>query len=234
MGLGVEVAAPDIMNRPPQSLKTGVFTTEIMVDMLVYGLWMAALCLSAFSLVLFGFGDGNLGSNCNDSYSAECDTVFRARATTFVCLTWFALFLAWEMVSMRRSFFRMQPKSKKYFTQWMHDVWRNQFLFWAIIAGFVTVFPTLYIPVINHVVFKHEGISWEWAIVFIESILFFIGIEVWKWAKRIFFRKQVKKLFGAENHRTSIFAGFVSESVTPAQNTDTAKRGESPDIEKAQ
>merc|ERR1712098_858094 len=97
---------------------------------------MASLCLSSFLLVVYGFGDGNLGEGCNTSYSAACDTVFRARATTFVSLTWFALFLAWEMINMRRSFFRMQPGSKKYFTQWMYDVWRNPFLFWAVIAGF--------------------------------------------------------------------------------------------------
>merc|ERR1712058_150912 len=162
MGIGFEAPAADIMLRPPHPMEVGVFAWEVMIDMLVYGLWMAALCLSAFSLVLFGFGDGNLGSGCNDSYSEQCDTVFRARATTFVCLTWFALFLAWEMVNMRRSFFRMQPKSTKYFTQWAIDVWRNKFLFWAVIAGFVTIFPTLYIPVINHKVFKHTGISWEW------------------------------------------------------------------------
>ncbi|KAL8810785.1 MAG: hypothetical protein Q9223_002263 [Gallowayella weberi] len=193
MGLGVEKAAPDIMARPPQSLKKGIFTIEIMVDMLVYGLWMAALCLASFSLVLFGFGDGSLGSNCNDSYSEECDTVFRARATTFVSLTWFALFLAWEMVNMRRSFFRMQPHSKKYFTQWMYDVWSNQFLFWAVIAGFITIFPTLYIPVINHDVFKHTGITWEWGVVFVEAILFFCGIESWKWAKRVYFRRKASQ-----------------------------------------
>ncbi|KAK2751013.1 hypothetical protein FQN57_000088 [Myotisia sp. PD_48] len=189
MGLGMEIAAPDIMDRPPQS-KSGIFTWEIIIDILVYGLWMAALCLSAFSLVMFGFGDGNLGSHCNSDYTPECDTVFRARATTFVCLTWFALFLAWEMVNMRRSFFRMQPKSKKYFTQWIHDVWRNQFLFWAIMAGFITIFPLLYIPVINHKVFRHTGISWEWGIVFVESVLFFAGVEAWKWGKRVYFRRQ--------------------------------------------
>lgn len=117
MGLGFEIAAPDIMQRPPQSLSTGVFTLEVMIDMLVYGPWMAALCLSSFVVVLFGFGDGNLGSDCNGNYSDVCDTVFRARATTFVCLTWFTLFLAWEMINMRHSFFRMQPGSKRYFTQ---------------------------------------------------------------------------------------------------------------------
>jgi len=194
MGLGMEVASPDILSRPPQDLKRGVFTLEVMLDMIAYGLWMSALCLSSFLLVVYGFGDGNLGSGCNDTYSEQCDTVFRARATTFVSLTWFALFLAWEMVDMRRSFFRMQPGSKRYFTQWMLDVWRNQFLFWAIIAGFVTIFPTLYIPVINHDVFKHTGISWEWGIVFVEALLFFLGAEAWKWGKRVYFRRRATKL----------------------------------------
>jgi len=149
MGLGMEIAAPDILERPPVSLKKGVFTFEVMLDMLAYGLWMSALCLSSFVLVVYGFGDGNLGSGCNDSYSEACDLVFRARATTFTCLTWFALFLAWQMVDMRRSFFAMTPGTTgaRHLTQWFWDVWRNQFLFWAIFAGFITIFPVLYIPV---------------------------------------------------------------------------------------
>lgn len=214
MGLGLEIAAPDIMARPPQSLKTGIFTREIIIDILVYGIWMACLCLSSFALVMFGFGDGNLGTNCNGSYTEICDTVFRARATTFVCLTWFALFLAWEMVNMRRSFFRMQPKSKKYFTQWMYDVWRNPFLFWAVIAGFVTIFPTLYIPVINHVVFKHTGITWEWGVVLVEGFLFFGGVESWKWAKRIYFRRTAKKT-GQADLESMVFSRYLnSDSVS--------------------
>ncbi|KAK8054841.1 potassium/sodium efflux P-type ATPase [Apiospora rasikravindrae] len=197
MGLGFERAVPGIMQRPPQNLQTGIFTLEFLVDMVVYGLWIAALCLVTFSLVVFGFGDGSLGENCNKDYSASCDTVFRARATTFATLTWFALFLAWEMIDMRRSFFRMQPGSKKYLTQWVHDIWRNQFLFWAILLGFVTMFPALYIPVLNHAVFKHTGISWEWGIVFVAAALFFAGVESWKWAKRVYFRRTARKSQGA-------------------------------------
>ncbi|KAJ0328413.1 hypothetical protein COL5a_005192 [Colletotrichum fioriniae] len=196
MGLGFERAVPDIMRRPPQSLKTGIFTMEFLIDMVFYGLWITALCLSSFSLVVYGFGTGDLGESCNEKYNDSCDTVFRARATTFACLTWFALFLAWEMVDMRRSFFRMQPGSKKYFTQWMIDVWRNRFLFWAIIIGFITLFPLLYIPVINTVVFKHKGITWEWGIVFIAAGLFFAGVESWKWGKRVFFRIRNSKKLG--------------------------------------
>jgi Na+-exporting ATPase len=190
MGLGFEVAAPDILQRPPQSLKRGVFTIEVLLDMVVYGVWVAALCLASFVLVLHGWGDGDLGSNCNDAYSESCDTVFRARATCFACLTWFSLFLAWQMIDMRRSFFRMQLSSDKYFTQWFIDVWRNKFLFGAVIAGFVTIFPVLYIPVINTAVFKHTGISWEWGIVMVGTVLFFLGVEAWKWAKRVYFRRR--------------------------------------------
>ncbi|KAK8036541.1 potassium/sodium efflux P-type ATPase [Apiospora marii] len=196
MGLGFERAVPGIMQRPPQSLKSGIFTPEFLVDMIVYGLWIAALCLATFSLVVFGFGDGALGRDCNADFSSACDTVFRARATTFATLTWFALFLAWEMIDMRRSFFRMQPGTATPWTQWARDIWRNQFLFWAVLAGFVTIFPTLYIPVLNHAVFKHTGISWEWGIVFVASALFFAGVEGWKWAKRVYFRRAAKRAQG--------------------------------------
>lgn len=36
MGLGMEVAVLDIMDRPPQS-KQGIFTWEVIIDILVYG-----------------------------------------------------------------------------------------------------------------------------------------------------------------------------------------------------
>lgn len=190
MGLGMEEAAPDIMQRVPENTKRGIFTTEVLLDMVVYGFWMASLCVASFLVVMYLFGNGDLGIGCNGTYNETCDLVFRARATTFVCLTWFALFLAWEMVNFRRSFFWMnpQPGSKRYLTQWYHDVRRNPFLFWSIIAGFTTTIPVLYIPVINHDVFKHQGITWEWGVVVVETILFFGGCEAWKWAKRIYFR----------------------------------------------
>jgi Na+-exporting ATPase len=213
MGLGFESAVADIMERPPQSLKTGVFTTEVMVDMLVYGLLMAALCLASFSLVMFGFGDGNLSTGCNDSFSG-CETVFRARATTFVCMTWFSLFLAWQMIDMRRSFFRMKPSSPYIFTQWARDIWANQFLFWAVMFGFVTIFPVLYIPGLNRIVFKHTGISWEWVIVVVCGILFVGGCEAWKWGKRVFFRRRaVNGLRG--DLSTSVFSKYTEGSAKP-------------------
>ncbi|KAL4917668.1 hypothetical protein BDW62DRAFT_80463 [Aspergillus aurantiobrunneus] len=228
MGLGMERASADIMDRPPQS-KQGIFTWEIIVDTLVYGVWMAALCLTAFSMVLYVWGDGNLASGCNSNYTEACDTVFRARATTFVCMTWFALFLAWEMINMRRSFFRMQPGSKLYFTQWMHDVWRNKFLFCGVMLGFVTIFPALYIPVINDVVFKHTGISWEWGVVIVEALLFFAGVELWKFCKRIYFRRESvrNKKQGHVYRGPQDFSRYTTMSRSETQATGDMKVEES-------
>ncbi|TKA65580.1 hypothetical protein B0A49_11682, partial [Cryomyces minteri] len=202
----------------------------ILIDMVVYGGWIAILCLAAFATVLFGFGDGNLGSNCNDAYSADCDTVFRARATTFACLTWFSLFLAWEMVNTRLSFFRLAPQDQSlgFLGQikitWKH-VWGNRFLFWTIIAGFVTIFPVLYVPVINTDVFRHTGISWEWGIVFIETVLFFLGIETWKWGKRVFFRRTAKE---TGKHTGSVESGVFASysSISRSDITDLEAKQE--------
>lgn len=49
-GLGREKAASDIMRRPPHDHKMGVFTWQIIADMMVYGLSMLPL---SFSLALF-------------------------------------------------------------------------------------------------------------------------------------------------------------------------------------
>ena len=116
MGLGFEVAAPDVMQRPPQSLKRGVFTIEVMVDILVYGIWIAALCLASFVLVLYGWGTGEIGFRCNDSIDDGCDTIFRARATCFATLTWFSLFLAWEVIGT----FPSQAHRCEIFTNTLH------------------------------------------------------------------------------------------------------------------
>lgn len=60
--------------------------------------------------------------------------------------------------------------------------------------GFISIFPIIYIPGLNTVVFKHAPISWEWGIVFTESLLFFMGVEAWKFCKRIYFRGYADKV----------------------------------------
>jgi Na+-exporting ATPase len=158
--------------------------------MVVYGTFMAGCVLGSFTLVIFGFNNGDLGIDCNLEYSPACEPVFRARATCYATMTWIFLLFAWGLIDLRRSLFYM-PNG---FKAWAMHLWGNQFLFYAVTVVFFTVFATLYIPVLNHVVFKHAGISWEWAIVFIDVGVFMALSEAWKWTKRIYFRRKTLQI----------------------------------------
>jgi hypothetical protein len=73
------------------------------------------------------------------------------------------------------------------------------------------MFPIIYIPGLNTVVFKHAPITWEWGIVFVEAVLFFMGIEAWKWAKRIYFRRQARKSTGGVTDlETRVFGKYYN------------------------
>ncbi|KAF2468021.1 sodium transport ATPase 5 [Lindgomyces ingoldianus] len=188
IGLGLEESQSDIMFRPPHDLKVGVFTKELITDKFIYGFFMGSLCLASFSLVAYiGPGGGNLGSGCNEGWNETCGIVFRARATTYATITLLLLVTAWEVKHFSRSLFNLYPNTKSSFLPGLSvfpTVWRNRFLFWAVVAGFTIMFPIIYIPIINREVFKHETIGWEWGISFSCVTVYIGAIESWKAVKR--------------------------------------------------
>ena len=58
----------------------------------------------------------------------------------------------------------------------------------------------MYIPGLNRVVFKHQAITWEWAVVFVATALFFAGVESWKLCKRIYFRRVERREGGGRDN----------------------------------
>lgn len=221
-GLGKEKASPDVMRRKPHDTKKGVFTTQILVDMVVYGTLMGTLTLLTFVIIIYGVDNGDLGVDCNRKYSPSCESVFRARAAVFVELTWLILISAWEFKSIRRSMFRLDPYSERSFPIF-HDVYENKFLFWAVVIGAFSVFPAVYIPGLNHEVFKHTGISWEWGLAFGALIIFVVGVEAWKWTKRHFglFEKDEEERL--EDERRSRKLGLRQGFFTMAKRTSSMR-----------
>ncbi|KAL1868834.1 potassium/sodium eff [Paecilomyces lecythidis] len=209
-GLGREKASASVMHRPPHDTKKGVFTWQIITDMLVYGLIMGTTTLLTFVIVVYGVGSGqdDLGIDCNGT-AGDCDIVFRARAAVFAELTWQILISAWEFKHLRNSLFNLDPLRDRSEDHGLkafplfHDVWENQFLFWAVVIGALSVFPAIYIPGLNTSVFKHQGISWEWGLSFGGLIIFFLGIEAWKTVKRYtgWFAEGEDYGHGSEGHR---------------------------------
>jgi P-type Na+/K+ transporter len=182
-GLSYERAAHNIMKKQPNDKRKGVFTSQIIADMLIYGLLMGIPNLMTFVIIVYAVGDGGLGVDCNRAYSDVCSTVFRARGAIYVELTWMILFSAWEYKSIRRSLLRLNPGAKSK-SALFKDLWENRFLFWAVVLAVLSVFPVLYIPTLNTKVFKHKGIGWEWGIVVPFVLFFLFGIESWKFVKR--------------------------------------------------
>ncbi|KAI0204476.1 hypothetical protein F4808DRAFT_343647 [Astrocystis sublimbata] len=188
LGLGLEEAQPDIMQRAPHNLRIGVFTREIIIDKFAYGFFMGSLCIFAFAFVSYGPKDYAVSlmssTDCNQGYTAMCDPVYRARATTFATLSFLLLFTAWEVKHFTRSLFRMYPEEFHGPFSVVRTVLRNRFLFWAVVAGFLVTFPVVYIPVVNRVVFKHTAIGWEWGVVAAAVVVYIALVEAWKAMKR--------------------------------------------------
>lgn len=190
IGLGLEEKQEDSMYRPPHDVKAGVFSKELITDKFIYGFFMGALCLFSFAIVAYvGPGGGNLGSGCNESFNETCGVVFRARATTYTTITLLLLVTAWEVKHFARSLFNMYPNTDTNVPRGLSvfpTLWRNRFLFFAVIAGLVMMFPIVYIPIINEKVFKHGAIGWEWGVSFGCVVLYIGAIETWKMIKRRF------------------------------------------------
>lgn len=117
-------------------LKTGVFAPEILFDLLAYGLIGAGVDLGCFAVIVYGFGtrgfpsslptraltsrsisgNGDLGLDSNKSINGDPGSrlVFRARSATFITMILCLLWLAFEVMDLRRSFFRMdRPGSER-------------------------------------------------------------------------------------------------------------------------
>jgi potassium/sodium efflux P-type ATPase len=186
LGLGMEEAQADIMVRSPRDLRVGVFTWELICDKMLYGSWAGILCLLSFVTVVYGWGDGNLGTDCNEEWNETCDVVFRGRATVFAVLSFLLLVTAWEVKHFSRSLFNLDPARFPGRFSVFKALTYNRFLLWAVVAGFLITFPVIYIPVVNKTVFKHMAIGWEWGIVFSALVAYIAFVETWKAIKRRF------------------------------------------------
>lgn len=200
LGLGLEEAQADVMHHPPHDLQVGVFTRELIVDKFVYGTAMGVLCLASFASVAFGVsGPEGLGDDCNAGFNETCGVVFRARATTYATLTFLLLVTAWEAKHFTRSLFNMHPEMYHGPLSVFKTVWRNKFLFWAAMSGFVITFPVVYIPFVNHVIFKHSAIGWEWGLVAGSLVVYVAIVETWKATKRHFRMGGPKKVVAVDD-----------------------------------
>ncbi|KAI9314025.1 potassium/sodium efflux P-type ATPase [Dichotomocladium elegans] len=181
MSLGLEPVHPDQMLVPPRSTDEGLFSRSNVADLMFYGWMMGIICLLNFIVVVYGYGDGNLGDNCNRVYSDSCDIVFRARGAVFTALTIMILLHGFTCRDLINPIWTWKAWIKRK---------QNWYLIYSVAICFVLLVIVLYVPVLNTVVFKHKGITWEWGMVAVSCMLYMALSEAWKFVKRRRYRKK--------------------------------------------
>ncbi|PVV00644.1 hypothetical protein BB560_004965 [Smittium megazygosporum] len=178
MALGVERALPENMTNPPRDPAKGLFTWEVVSDIIVQGAFIGGISITCYWLRLDVFGDGNLGSGCNIGYNPSCDTVFKARGVNFACLTLMILNFAYSCRDTRRQTLSI-PMLKR--------VFENRGLVFSYLLAWVITMIALYVPKVNTSIFKQHYITWEWSMVFIAFIVQFIFDAIYKYLKQFIF-----------------------------------------------
>jgi magnesium-transporting ATPase (P-type) len=170
LGLAMENAEPTVMDKKPIGKGHVLIRKLVFMDTAVYGGMIGIISLVNFIIVCFGYGDGTKNSyHCNEdsTRAAECEEIWRARSTCFGTMTLLILFHAYNCKDLSRSLFVMKKDD-------------NSFLFWAVLAGVVTLIPTFYIDVIAHEVFYQHSITWEWAFIIGSIFVFIVASEIYK------------------------------------------------------
>ncbi|CAO3671887.1 unnamed protein product [Umbelopsis ramanniana] len=153
MSLGLEPISEDAMKVPPRRRSDGLFAWSNVIDILFYGVMIGVICLLNFIVVVYGYGDGNLGQLCNEGLNPGCEQVFRARGALFAALTILILLHAFTCRDLIHSTWNWKYLKRNH----------NKYLYYSFGIGFVLLLITLYVPVLNTSVFKQSPIDWEWA-----------------------------------------------------------------------
>jgi len=177
LALGVERAARDVMKHPPRPLSSSLFSFELCLDTVVYGVLMGVLSLLSYIITILADNGSDLLSNkkmCNENEGIKdenCNIGFLARGVAFYTLSLLILVHGFNCRHNRQSGFFTKQKM-------------NRALLFAFILGVILIIPTAYIPVINDKVFKQTYISWQLGLIAF-SIVFFIAFsEIYKAIKR--------------------------------------------------
>ncbi|CCW69410.1 unnamed protein product, partial [Phytomonas sp. Hart1] len=194
IGLSMDNPTEDILLVPPRT--GGIFSLELICDTCIYGLWLGLASLLGFVVILYSFGDGPAGHDCNKTTgTVECLPIWQARCTAFGIL-YFGLFIhAYTARHPRLSVFRMK---------WLDNMW----IFGSVVLGTLLFVPIVYVDVIAHNIFVHHMITWHWAVLAIALISFLFLCELYKIIKNIFFPIKRPVMFFDEGDRNEIIQEY--------------------------
>lgn len=177
LALGLEETPSDAMDRKPSEYKS-MFTFWWIFDLFAYGFLMGAIAILNFVVVMWGYFDGDLGIDCNEDLNrALCNHTGRARGAVFATFMIVLMVHAFVCKHPTQSIFRM-------------NLLENKVLLWSVVLLLLSIFPVIYIPVINDKVFLLFDIKWEWGMVFASALFFLAVTKIYKFFRRLSDRRR--------------------------------------------
>jgi Ca2+-transporting ATPase len=145
LALGLEKGDPDIMDLKPRPVEEPIINGEMVVGTLVQTVAIAGSVLAAFLIGLSRTG----------YWSTPTELALReAQTMAFVTLSASELFRAYTARSERYPLFGI-------------GVFGNKWMQWAVLASFVVLLATVYVPGLSTEVFGNLPLTiWDWLVVF--------------------------------------------------------------------
>lgn len=173
---------------PKAKRKSTIFTTEFLLDNVVFGGLIGLVCLAGFIAVLFTSPEqADVPRICNahgaDADIPVCQNVFRARSTMFLILGLGLVVHGWNCRNVRKSIFRLHV--------WPREKGNMTLIAGLAISATLLILP-VYIPYVNTRIFGMKGVGWEWGIVAAAVVIFVCGADIFKaWKRRHYGKKEL-------------------------------------------
>jgi potassium/sodium efflux P-type ATPase len=175
--LSIQPASKTVMLEPPRPPKESLFNREILMDLFVYSLCLAAVSVISFILPLYTGGHhGVAGVQCESNYNPDnCEPFFRGRAFLLTTLTLSTLVLMIHCRSYRD--IEWGPKGLK-------ETLRCETVMFTLLFDIVCLVIFFYVPTVAIKGFFMAPITYEWAIVVGFSLFMVAYGEIYKMLKR--------------------------------------------------
>ncbi|KAL0137350.1 hypothetical protein V8B55DRAFT_1527653 [Mucor lusitanicus] len=175
--LSIQPASKTVMLEPPRPPKESLFNREIIMDLLVYSLGLAAVCLAAFIIPLYTGGHhGVEGVNCEAHFDfSTCESFFRGRGLFLAVITCATLVLMIHCRSYRDSEWGLRG---------LKETLRSKTILYTLLFDIGCLVIFFYAPSVAIKGFYMLWITWEWAIVVAMVIFIILYGETYKLLKR--------------------------------------------------
>ncbi|KAJ3053190.1 hypothetical protein HK097_004847 [Rhizophlyctis rosea] len=177
--LSTQSAEPGNMKKPPRPPGESLFNKEILWDVFVYSVVMAAICMSVYWGVMFvGDVKGVLAVGCDEVYDATgCKPLFEGRSILLLIFALLAFVQAIHLLSFRRyEFFHRNV---------LKTIWGDKTWCISLVVCVATWVVFSYVRVIALEGFGMVGPGWiAWVLMIAGCVAFIVFGEVYKWGKR--------------------------------------------------